>query len=186
MPKTLCQVVLMTPQRALSGMLDIGDVRLSEFLNDRRQTVLTLLDITVSLTEKPSQVVARYSEAAIPKQVPALVFEQQAMAARSQRRFYSYVQKQEHPAFILVDGIEIEGHVHTVGRLDLQRMVSVPDQLFLPVTQPIISFRFDGHYVLKPNAVMVNTAHIQYIALQAKSADGSKTRTPSDRESIST
>ncbi len=181
-----CDIVLMTPQCAFSGKLDIGDVRLSEFLNDHRQTVILLQDVAVSLMEKPSQVIARHSESAIPKSLASLLFEQQAKTLRPDRRFYSYVQKQEHPVYIVVDGIEIQGHVHTVAKLDLKRLLSVPEQQFLPVTETILSFRFAAHYVLKPNAVMVNVGHIQYVASQGKASSESKLHTSSDRQATRT
>lgn len=164
MAQSLSDVVVITSQRAFSGKLDFGEARLSEFLNDRRETVIRLRDIAVSLMDKPNQVIARHPEAVIPKQLAAIVFEQQLHPVRPDKRLYSYVKKKEHRVHIVVDGIAVEGYLHTLGNLDLKRVVSMPEQLFVPITQPILSFHAGTHFLLKPNTVMVNSERIQYIA----------------------
>jgi hypothetical protein len=51
----------------------------------------------------------------------------------------------------------------------------MPEQQFVPITQPILSLHSATRYVLKPNTVIVNTAHIQYIArLPEKPAEGTE------------
>ncbi len=183
MLEPLYDIVVITSQHAFSGKLAFGDVRLSEFLNDRRETVLVLKDVTISQMDKPSQVLAHHAESVIPKHLATLVFEQQAKTVRSEKRFYSYVQKLEYPVYIVVDGIEMTGHVHTTGKLDLKRIVSMPEQLFLPVTLPLLTFRFGMQYALKPNTVMVNTARIQYIARQDEKPDETKGQASQDSSS---
>jgi hypothetical protein len=176
-------VVVITPQHAYSGRLDFGEARLSEILNDRRETVIRVQDITISLMDKPSQVIARHSEAVIPKQLAAIVFEQQVHSIRPDKRLYSYVKKKEHRVHMVVDGIEIEGYLHTLGNLDLKRIVSAPEQLFVPITRPVLSFRSGTHYVFKPNTVMVNTSHIQYIAAVPEKPAESNAPAPKGQES---
>ncbi len=180
MPQLPFEVVVITSQRAFSGKLDFGEVRLSEFLNDHRETILRLEDVCVSPIDKPSQVVARHSDAVIPKQLAAIVFEPQPRAVQPDRRFYSYVKKQEHRVHMVVDGIEVEGYLHTVGDLDLKRIVSMPEQAFVPTTQPTLTFRSATPYVLKPSTVIVNTARIQYIARLAEQPGRNKEEGPSD------
>lgn len=183
MPQSPSDIVVITPQRAFSGKLEFGDVRLSEFLNDRRETVIRLRDVAVSLMDKPSQVMARHTEAVMPKQLATIVFEQQLHAVPPDKRFYSYVKKSEHRVYLVVDGIEVEGYLHTVGNLDIKRVVSMPEQQFVPITQPTLSFHSVTHYVLKPNTVMVNTGHIQYIAQIVEKPGESKARAAQDQES---
>ncbi len=183
MSQSSSDVVIITSQHAFSGVLDFGAVRLSEFLNDRRETVIRLRDITISLMDKPSQVIARHPEAILPKQLAAIVFEQQLHAVPPDKRLYSYVKKIEHRVHVMVDGIAVEGYLHTVGNLDLKRIVSMPDQQFVPITQPLLSFYSGTHYVFKPNTVMVNSAHIQYIAAVAEKTGEGKGSAGKDQES---
>ncbi len=164
MPQSLSEVVVLTSQHAFSGRLDLGEMRLSEFMNDRRETVMRLRETAVSLLDKPSQVIAHHTEAVVLKQVATIVFERQPQVIRPDKRLYSYVKKKEHRVHIVAATIEVEGYLHTVGNLDLKRIVSMPDQQFIPITQPVLSLLSSTRYVLKPNTVIVNTAHIQYIA----------------------
>lgn len=157
------QVVILTPFHSISGALLFRDQRLSDFLNDRRDTVISLRDVTVSRLDEPGKVLQKHPAAVVPKSHAVIAFEPPQTAIPPAKRFYGYVKKEAHDVFIIAEEMEVRGTLHTVGSLDLRRALVMPDQMFLPITKAVVSLLSNTKYVIEQDAIMVNATRIQYI-----------------------
>ncbi len=162
--RALVDAVVLTALHSFSGKLHLGSRRLSEFLNDRRETVIGLEEAVITRLGDQPRVIGRHPEAALLKSSAVLAFEAQQSTSQTPDRLYRYIRKDAHQVLIVIEGIEICGFFHTVGDLELHRAMANPLQDFVPITQPTITIQSGTRLVLKPQAVMVNLHRISCIA----------------------
>ena len=156
------QIVLFTHQHSISGGIFLYDQRLSDFLNDRREKYILLRNATVSRLENPTRVLEKTLFSTIPKSGVVLAFEPPQKAPMPARRFIKYP-KEKHVVFLILDGMEARGEIHVQGALDLLRLMTDVGDSFLPLTQATVSIEANPNFLLKREAVLVNTQRIRFI-----------------------
>jgi hypothetical protein len=159
--------VIFTPFHSITGILVARDQRLSDLLNDTRESIIRLRSAKVSRHNDPARIVAEHSTAVLPKDQIAMAFEPGLREAPSPKRLYSYVRKQQSQIFILLDGFEVSGLIHSLASaspFDIHELISIMKPSFLPVTQASVSFASDERYVIKREAIIVNIRRVNYIA----------------------
>lgn len=161
---TIYQVVILTARHSISGALALQDQRLSDFLNDRRDTAMRLLDTQVARLSEPSKVIQHNPEAVIPKSLIALAFEPPQKAIPPSKRLFGYVRKQQYDVFLTLEGLEVHGILHTTGDLDLRRFLVTTQDSFLPITRATVYLDANDRYVIEQEAILVNARLIRYIA----------------------
>jgi hypothetical protein len=162
---TESNVVVLTYNHSISGRVRLNDQRLSDLLNDHRETVVRVHDATVTRLVHPSKVVDHQKVAVVDKEHLLLVFETAEHKVASSTRPFAFTSKRHFAVFMLVHSIEVSGVLHTSGSLDvleLHRLVAVSGERFLPITDatvalPVFDFK-------KEAGVLVNVRHIHYIA----------------------
>lgn len=157
------KIVLLTANHSISGELLFRGQRLSDFLNDRRETVVSLLDATVARLDEPGKILQKHPAAVVPKSWVIIAFEPPQTAIPPAHRFFGYVKKEAHEVFVVMEGMEVRGILHTPGDLDLRRVLTVPEHTFLPITKAIVTLESNRKYVIEQDAIMVNSACIKYI-----------------------
>lgn len=161
---TVYQVVILTARHSISGALALQDQRLSDFLNDRRDTAMRLLETQVARLNEPSKVIQRNPEAVIPKALIAIAFEPPQKAIPLSKRLFGYVRKQQYDVFLTLEGLEVHGILHTTGDLDLRRFLVTTQDSFLPITRATVYLDANDRYVIEQDAILVNARLIRYIA----------------------
>jgi hypothetical protein len=159
--------VLFTKFHSITGMLTVREQRLSDLLNDTRESIIQIRGAKVSRHSDPARIVAEHAMAIISKEEIAIAFEPAPREDVSPKRLYSFVRKQQSTVFMLVAGFEVSGLMHTLGGADpadIHGLLALQKERFLPVTQARVSFAADERYLIKRDAIVVNLHHIQYIA----------------------
>ncbi len=167
MSRPASQVVVLTRHHAFTGIVDLTEQRLSDHLNDDQHTTLRLRDARVARITCPGEPLGQPALALLPKEHILLAYETEA-PGQTPKRLYGFVKKNPHPVFMVVDGIEVRGMVHTTSGLDLHdiyRFVASQRERFLPLTRAIVTFCEDENLTMRPEAVIVNMHKLQYIAL---------------------
>ncbi len=160
-----CNVVILTRSHSITAEVELHGERLSDLLNNDRQSAISLLKTKVARLTQPTKVIAQQSSAVIPKHQILLAFE--VKPQRTERRLYGYVKKNQHPIFAMMDGVEVQGIVHTTDSLDITdtyRFITMHNQMFVPVTQAQVTFCDDERYLIKQETVLVNVQRLHYIA----------------------
>jgi hypothetical protein len=161
---TIYQVVILTARHSISGALALQDQRLSDFLNDRRDTSMRLLDTQVARLNEPSKIIQRNADAVVLKSMIAIAFEPPQKAIPPSKRLFGYVRKQQYEVFLILEGLEVHGILHTTGDLDLRRFLATTPDSFLPITRATVYFDANDRYVIEQDAILVNARMIRYIA----------------------
>ncbi len=167
---TIYQVVILTARHSISGEITLQDQRLSDFLNDRRETTMRLTNTQVARLSDPSKIIQRNPEAVIPKALISVAFEPPQKAIPPSRRLFGYVRKQQHEVFLMLEGLEIHGILHTTGELDLRRCLATVIDSFMPITRATVYLDVSDRYVIEQEAILVNTRWVRYIAPKESSS----------------
>lgn len=157
-------VVVLTTRHSITGELLFRDQRLSDFLNDRRETVISLRNVQVARLTEPGKVLQQHPAAVVPKAWVVVIFEPPQTAIPPAKRFYGYVKKQAHEVFLVMEGMEVRGTLHTTVDLDLRRILTSSGESFLPLTKATVTLDANDRYIIEQEAIMVNANLIRYIA----------------------
>ncbi len=156
------EVVIFTHQHTISGGVFLHDQRLSDFLNDRREKNVLVRNASVTRLENPAVVVEKTLFSVVPKSGIVLAFEPPRKVFTTQRRFIKYP-KEKYEVFLIMDGMEVRGEVHVQGSLDLLHLFANAGESFLPLTQATVFIEANPQFVLRREAVVVNTQRIIFM-----------------------
>ncbi len=163
------QIVIFTQEHSISGGIYLHDRRLSDFLNDPRDTNIMLRNASVARLENPARNLERTAISFVPKSGVVLVFEPPQEAKPAAPRFIKY-KKDKYPIYLIMDGMEARGIIHSQGALDLLHVLADAGMMFLPITAASVSIRANPALLLKQGAILVNVKRIRFIGeVQAKS-----------------
>ncbi len=157
------RVVILTTRHSITGDLLLLDQRLSDYLNDRRETVISLRDTLVARIHEPGKILQQHLAAMVPKAHVVAAFEPPQSGIPAAKRLYGYVRKQQHQVFLILDGMEIQGTLHTLGDLDLRRVISGTGEGFLPITNATLVLNTNERFIIQQDAIMVHESKILYI-----------------------
>jgi hypothetical protein len=157
-------IVILTARHSISGEMVIRDRRLSDHMNDRRETTISLLNTQIARLNDPGKIIQQNTTAVVPKAWVVVAFEPPQKAIPPAKRFYGYVQKQTNEVFLGLEGMEVRGLLHTTTDLDLRRVITSSTESFLPLTKAAVSFLANDRFIIEQEAVMVNASLVRYIA----------------------
>ncbi len=164
------EVVVLTSDHSFSGQLTLRDQRLSDYLNSRQNTLITLTKVSVARLSDPSRVLEQDSHAALTKSNVQVAFEPPQKAIPPAHRFFGYVRKERTDVFIAMESMEVRGVLHTPGNLEVERFIASPSENFVPVTNAMVTLQANTRYIIQQAAIMVNVYQIRYIAKVSGSA----------------
>lgn len=160
---TIYNVVCLTARHSIAGDLVLQDQRLSDFLNDRRDTAFTLSNTRIARLSDPSRVLEQHAESVVPKAWVVVAFEPPQKAIPQGKRLFGYVQKQRYQVYLILEGMEVRGTLHTPGGLDLRRLLATSGDGFLPITQAVVNLYDNDKYIIEQDAIMVNSRLVRYV-----------------------
>jgi hypothetical protein len=159
------QIVVFTQEHSISGGVFLHDRRLSDFLNDPRDTNIVMRNASVARLDNPAKILEKTAISFVPKAGVVLAFEPPQSAQPATPRFIKY-KKERYNVYIIMDGMEARGELHQQGPLDLLRVLADAGQLFVPITQASVSVRANPTLLLKQGAILVNIRRIRFIGEQ--------------------
>jgi len=162
------QIVVFTHEHSISGGVFLRDRRLSDFLNDQRDTSIMVRNATVARLENPAKILEKTVVSFIPKTGIVLAFEPPQPIPPTSPRFIKYP-KEKYEVILVMDGMEARGEIHMQGALDLVHVLAEPVLPFLPITRASVSIQANPSVLLRQEAILVNIQHIRFIGeLQTK------------------
>jgi hypothetical protein len=156
------QIVIFTQHHSIAGGLFLHDQRVSDYLNDRRETTITLRNASLARLEEPARILEKALFSVIPKDGIVLAFEPPQKAAPPGRRFIKYP-KQKYDVFLATDGMEVHGQLNLPGPLDLRHTITNAAVLFLPITKATVTLQVNPALILKRDTVLVNVQRIRFL-----------------------
>jgi hypothetical protein len=156
------QIVIFMQEYCISGGVYLKDQRLSDYLNDKRETNITLRNASIAKLEEPTKPLGTTAIAFIPKSGVVMVYEPPQQVQHSIPRFIKYP-KEKYSVFFVMDGMEARGEMHMQQALDLHKVMAEPTLTFLPITQANVTINANSKFLLNQVTVVVNLLHIRFI-----------------------
>jgi hypothetical protein len=156
------QIVIFTREHSITGGVFLREQRLSDFLNDSRNTAVMLRNSSVAKLDTPGKVLERTMVSFVPKSGIVLAFEPPQKGPPAPQRFIKYP-KQKYEVFIIMDGIEVRGSIHMHGALDLVHVLTNTPQPFVPITNATANIKARPDFLLTDVTVLINILQIRFI-----------------------
>jgi hypothetical protein len=164
------QIVMFTSRHSITGELVLKDKRLSDHINERVDTMLNLRNVTISRLDNPARILHKITTAVIPKSGIVLIFEPAQKAIPPSNRFFGYIKKEKHEVFMVMDGMEVRGILHTQINPDFRLVLVNSPDAFLPITQATIHLEANPDMTFSQEAILFNTQRVRFIGkLEIKS-----------------
>jgi hypothetical protein len=158
--------VLLTSSRHVSGLYEIGNVRLSDALNNTLESVIALTNATLGRLGNPAA-----NEptplAVVPKAQIALVYGEPEAKHPVERRMAGYIPKRTTELLVLVAGLRVRGWAHASVAIDpteLQRLVAQTGDRFIVLTDARLALDVEGTTERQIGVAMLNARHIQFVS----------------------
>lgn len=163
------QIVVFLHEYCIAGGVYLREQRLSDYLNDKRETNIMLRSASVARLEDPAKIVGTTQTAFIPKAGVVMVFAPPQPVQHTIPRFIKYP-KEKYSVFFVMDGMEARGEIHMQQALDLHQVMAEPTLTFLPITQASVTIKANSKFMLNRETIVVNLLQIRYIGeIQPKS-----------------
>jgi len=117
----------------MSGHVETGKRRLTDILSDRLSDFLPLQDIYVSRIYKPGEIVTYYKMGTLIKNHITFVVLPTESDGLSKDHTYPALARQMREVFVTVPSFEIRGLLKVVGKLDLQALLTIGTEKFMPL-----------------------------------------------------
>jgi hypothetical protein len=158
--------LLLVSSRMVTGTLNVREPRLSDALNNRLESVVSLESATVGRYGNPSAN-EPVKVAVVPKQHIAVVYERSVGRSTTEGRRSAHVRKESAELLLLATGLRITGTGHGLGQFaapDLQKVLHEGEDHFLPVTTAVLALDVEGTQRATFPLLLVNLRHVQLIA----------------------
>lgn len=161
-PETVTrQLEVYTPNHKINGTLALfASHRLSDVLNAKEQTVVTLKDATISLLAGEECLAVQAESVTLNKSEMILAYsleEPKAEQPEPARSDLVYIRKKAHQVCLIAAGFLIRGKVHLIEELKIQEMLDTHREDFLAVTDASLSLLANAEVpLLQRNFVSVN------------------------------
>jgi hypothetical protein len=157
--------LLLASSRMVTGTFSSREPRLSDSLNNRLESVVSLEGARLGRYGNPSAN-EPVKVAVVPKQHIALAYQPTGGPTTESRR-HLRVPKQSAELLILAAGLRINGTGHGLGEFgaaDLQQTLHGGEDHFLPVTNATLSLDVEGTQRSSFPFLLLNLRHVQFIA----------------------
>ncbi len=142
------QIVIFTREYSISGGVFLRDQRLSDYMNDSRNTAIMLRASSVAKLDNPGKILEKTMVSFVPKAGIVLAFEPPQKGPPAPQRFIKYP-KEKYEVFILTDGMEVRGTIHMHGSLDLVHVLTNSPTPFIPITKATANIKAKTDFLLK-------------------------------------
>jgi hypothetical protein len=164
------QIVIFSNRHCITGEMVLKDKRLSDHINERVDTMLSLRNVTIARLENPAHILHKMVTAVVPKTAIVIIFEPPQQAIPPSNRFFGYIKKEKYEVFLVMDGMEVRGILHTQPNPDFRGILVNSPDAFLPITQATIRLEANPTMVIHQEAILINCQRVRFLGkLEIKS-----------------
>jgi hypothetical protein len=160
--------LLLTTSRSVTGIIEHGDARLSDAVNNPLESVLRVSDAVLGRLGNTVQTEANgpFEVAVVPKEQIALIYAMEEPARPAERRMSSFVAKQTTDVLVLLAGLRLRGRVHATAQMDTAKfhLLVFDAKAFMVLTGASLALDVEGTTARDIGVAILNTKHIQFVA----------------------
>jgi hypothetical protein len=152
----------------MSGHVDTGKRRLADILSDRLSDFLLLQDIYVSRIYKPGEIVAYYKTGSLIKDRITFVVLPTEADGLSKEHTYPFLTRQMRNVFVTVPSFEIQGSLRVIGKLELQALLTIGTDRFMPLLNATASSSLLPEVQFSGPVILVNKSSVELFCVADK------------------
>jgi hypothetical protein len=154
---------LFTANHILHGFVDTRDDRLSDLLNNQKESSLMMTETRiVRLLNIGGPPPAKVLDACIDKS--SILFARPISQDMTQKSIFRRATRQIYPIAINLPRFEIQGMIHQTDRLDIERILIDRPENFIPLTNATAIFLLNPKLTIRSSMLIINKNHIHLIA----------------------
>lgn len=150
------EAIFVTSDHVISGKIRTASKRFSDVLNDPMVSWITILEVELTRTNEPREIVATLSEMLLAKAHILAVIVTQEPLYDKQRHLHTYTHRRPERLYISIPPYEIEGVGHLEKGGELHAILSVEARQFLPLTEATLVSTSNQDIQLRADVIMVN------------------------------
>ncbi len=160
---TALEIELFTADHAIRGFVETGGERLSDVMNNQKQSSLLLSDAyMIRLFNAGNAAKARIVEASVDKS--QILFARPVQADLTHKSLYRRATRQLYQVALNLPAFEIRGVIHLTGKFDVARVLIERSEDFIPITNCRATYMFNPRLEIAANIFVVNKRRITMIA----------------------
>lgn len=160
---SLLEIEIFTVDHAIRGFIETGGERLSDVMNNRKQSSVLLSDAyMIRLFNAGSTAKAKIAEANIDKS--QILFARPVQADLTHKSLYRRATRQLYQVALNLPSFEIRGVIHLTGKFDVARVLIERPEDFIPITNCRATYVFNPRLEIAANIFVVNKQRITVIA----------------------
>jgi hypothetical protein len=152
----------------MSGHVATGNRRLADILSDPMSNILPMQDIYVSRIHKPGEIVAHFKAGAIFKDRITFVVLPTEADGLSKDHVYPSLTRQMRDVFVTVPSFEIEGSIKVAGKLNLQALLTIGTEKFMPLLHATASSSLFPHVQFSGPVILANKSSVELFCVADK------------------
>jgi hypothetical protein len=160
---TSLEVELFTVDHAIRGYIETGGERLSDVMNNRKQSSAFLNDAyMIRLFNAGNAAKARLAQASVDKS--QILFARPVQADLTHKSLYRRATRQLYQVAVNLPSFEIRGVIHLTGKFDIARVLIERPEDFIPITNCRATYMFNPRLEIAANIFVINKQRITLIA----------------------
>jgi hypothetical protein len=152
--------IFVTEEHLLIGEVQTRGLRLLEMLIDPHSEYVHINDVHVARRESKGQRLTTLKEVVLRKNLVRMAVLGGGQHEAPETRRFAFVDKQTYPAFVIVSGYEIEGHLQLRGAADPVSAMTHELKSFIPITHAKMSHAGGNGEPLAASVVLCNRDYI--------------------------
>ncbi|MDY7041515.1 MAG: hypothetical protein SVX38_11685 [Chloroflexota bacterium] len=136
-PSGYATVDFFTGDYRVSAQINVRNRTVNDILNDKRLSYLEVFDAYISRISQPGYIVGSHHVALLRKENISFSIVPTDESRPSGQRAYRYGGKLMYEVFLTLPAFEVQGKVHTTGKLDLHAFLVTNVDDFVILTEPM-------------------------------------------------
>jgi hypothetical protein len=155
-PSGYATVDFFTGDYRVSAQMNVRNRTVNDILNDKRVSYIEVFDAYISRISQPGHIVGSHHVALLRKDAVSFTVVPTEESRPSGQRSYRYGGKFLYDVFLVLPAVEVQGKVHTTGKLDLHTFLVTNVDDFVILTQPLARVAHFPDNTFSGEAFLVN------------------------------
>ena len=167
------EIELFTSDHAIRGFLDTAGERLSDVMNNQKESSILLSDVfIIRLVSAGKNPPAKMSLANISKD--KILFARPVQQDLTHKSLYRRAARQMFQVAFNLPGFEVQGVIHLPGKLDVARVFIERPEDFVPVTNGRAIYTYNPRLEVVSSVFIINKHQVSMLAEIPPSSDYGK------------
>ena len=153
----------------ISGEVDISVNPVADLLNDPLKSYVKVENVYISPIQAPADIKGNFKHGQLSKDnITMAVLHREEDGLPKRQAYGSYIGYVVHEVFLTVPGFEVQGQLAISATLDLESLLVLSAERFIPVAEATATVSLSPDVQFKGGMILVNRDHIGIFCMSRK------------------